>query len=156
MGSSAHDIYLETRVLTADPLELVRILYRLAITKVGEAQIFLASGDTMARGKAISKASKALAELSCSLNHDIGGALSQRLAQLYDYMQWRLVESNFQQTAEPLQEVLGLLSTLEEAWQSINPALPAAASVPVPDSAAYGDSNAQEPEVVAAGGSWTA
>jgi hypothetical protein len=36
-------------------------------------------------------------------------------------MQWRLVEANFHQSAEQLNEVLGLLSTLSEAWQEIKP-----------------------------------
>ena len=130
MASSAHDTYLESRVLTADPLELVRILYRLAMDRIREARQYLEAGDAGARSKAISTASEALIELCSSLDLQAGGELSRRLAQLYEYMQWRLVEANFHQTAEPLNEVLSLLSTLSEAWQEIksepHPAAPAA------------------------------
>ena len=54
-----------------------------------------------------------------SLDHERGGELSQRLAQLYDYMQRRLLEANAKQIDEPMAEVLGLLSTLGEAWDGI-------------------------------------
>jgi flagellar protein FliS len=121
MATSAHDAYLESRVLTADPLELVRILYRLAMDRIRDARQYLEAGDVVARSKAISTASEALGELACSLDHQAGGELSRRLAQLYEYMQWRLVEANFHQSAEQLNEVLGLLSTLSEAWQEIKP-----------------------------------
>ena len=119
MAASAYDAYLESRVLSADPLELVRILYRVAIDRIREAREHLAKGDIAARSKSISVASQALAELSTSLDLQGGGEVSRRLAQLYDYMQWRLVDANFHQTAGPLEEVLGLLTTLSEAWNSI-------------------------------------
>ncbi|HSW49115.1 MAG TPA: flagellar export chaperone FliS [Bryobacteraceae bacterium] len=119
MAASAYDAYLESRVLSADPLELVRILYRVAIDRIREAREHLEKGDVAARSKAISVASQALIELSTSLDHQGGGEVSRRLAQLYDYMQWRLVDANFHQTAGPLDEVLGLLTTLSEAWHNI-------------------------------------
>jgi len=119
MATSAHDAYLESRILAADPLELVRILYRVAIDKIREAREHLEKGDIAARSKAISTASQALGELTASLDPQAGGEVSRRLAQLYDYMQWRLVDANFHQSAEPLNEVLGLLTTLSEAWQNI-------------------------------------
>src|SRR5206468_2046051 len=41
-------------------------------------------------------------------------------AQLYDYMQRRLLEANMKQADAPLSEVLGLLSTLSEAWIEVS------------------------------------
>ena len=119
MSTNPHDAYLESRILAADPLELVRILYRTAIDRTRQAREHMEAGDIPARAKAISVASQALSELSASLDHEAGGELSRRLAQLYDYMQWRLVDANFHQTVGPLTEVLGLLTTLSEAWQNI-------------------------------------
>jgi flagellar protein FliS len=119
MAASAYDAYLESRVLSADPLELVRILYRVAIDRIREAREHLAKGDIAARSKAISVASQALTELRTSLDFEGGGQVSRRLAQLYDYMLWRLVDANYHQTAGPLDEVLGVLTTLSEAWNGI-------------------------------------
>ncbi len=121
MSTSAHDAYLESRVLTADPVGLVRILYRTAIDRIREAREHLEKGDIAARSKAIFVASQAISELNCSLDYAAGGELSHRLAQLYEYIVRRLLEANFQQSAEPLNETLGLLTTLFEAWQSIQP-----------------------------------
>jgi flagellar protein FliS len=126
MPTSAYDTYLENRVLSADPIELVRILYRLAIDRIREAREHLEKGDIAGRSKAISVASEALMELNVSLDHEVGGELSRRLAQLYEYIVWRLLEANVQQSAEPLNEALRLLTTLLEAWQGVNPEPPVA------------------------------
>jgi len=89
--------------------------------RIREAREHIQSGNVEARGKAVSIASQALGELARSLDFEAGGEVSQRLGQLYEYMQWRLVEANIQQSAGPLTEVLGLLSTLSEAWEQIQP-----------------------------------
>lgn len=153
MATSVHETYLESRVLAADPVELVRILYRLAIDRVREAREHLEKGDIAARGKAISTAAQAIGELHGSLDFAAGGEIARRLSQLYDYMQRRLLDASLRQSAEPLNEVLGLLSTLSEAWQAvgIEPAAPAAAPAPLP----YLDET-PAPEYAYAGLSWSA
>jgi len=148
MWQNAHDAYLESRVLSADPLELVHLLYEAAIAAVREARRYLAEGEIAARSRSITKAFSILQELVAALDHDRGGEISARLAQLYDYIQRRLLEANFQQADEPLAEVLGLLATLAEAWQQVKresqPASPAenpwAQRPPVEPGAAYGSS----------------
>ena len=117
MWNSAHDAYVESRVLAADPLELVRLLYQSAIGSVREARRFLAEGKIAERSRAISKACEIVIELNTALDHARGGEISQRLASLYDYMLRRLLEANLQQNDGPLAEVLGLLSTLGEGWE---------------------------------------
>ncbi len=121
MTTSAHAAYLESRVLSASPLELVRILYRLAIERLREAKVHQASGDVLARSKALTAASEVLAQLTCALDLDKGGELSRRLAALYQYMQARLLEANFRQDMALVDEVVGLLATLLDAWQQIEP-----------------------------------
>jgi len=125
MWSNAHDAYLESRVESADPVQLVRMLYQGAIGSVREARNHLAKGDIAHRSRAISKAHAILTELLVSLDHERGGEISIRLARLYDYMQRRLLEANLQQVDAPLAEVLGLLSTLNEAWDGLQPAVEA-------------------------------
>ena len=119
MWHDAHDAYLESRIQSADPIQLVRLLYQGATAAVREARSRLAAGEIAERSRAISKAHAILTELTVSLDHQRGGDLSARLAQLYDYMMRRLLEANFRQMDEPLAEVLGLLATLGEAWDGI-------------------------------------
>jgi flagellar protein FliS len=109
--------YLETRVLSADPLELICLLYQHAIEAVRDARVHMASGEIAPRSQAITKAIGILGELSLSLDHGAGGAISSNLEQLYNYMTVRLTEANMRKQDAPLREVEGLLSTLAEAWK---------------------------------------
>jgi flagellar protein FliS len=140
MWNTAHDAYLESRILAADPVELVRLLYQAAISAVRDARRHLAAGEIAARSRSVAKACDIVLELAGALDHERGGKISRRLAELYDYVHRRLIEANLQQADAPLAEVLALLSTLFEAWDGLKsheaPAATAAnpwAEVPAPE-----------------------
>jgi len=119
MPQTAYDAYLESRIESADPVQLVRLLYQGALAAVSDARRYLASGDIAARSRAVSKAFEIVTELTTSLDRGRGGEIAVRLARLYDYVQRRLLDANARQQDEALAEVLGLLTTLAEAWQGI-------------------------------------
>jgi flagellar secretion chaperone FliS len=121
MRHIAIDAYLESRILSADPIELVNLLYQTCSGAVRDARHHLENGEIAGRSRSITKASEILLELVASLDQERGGAISQRLGHLYDYMLRRLTEANFQQSDAPLAEVLGLLCTLAEAWEGLKP-----------------------------------
>jgi flagellar protein FliS len=123
MWQNAHDSYMESRVLSADPIELVKMLYQAAVSEVRDARRHLANRDIVQRARAISKANAIVTELAVSLDHEHGGEVSRGLARLYDYMGRRLIEANFQQADRPLDEVLKLLLTLAEGWEGMPAAL---------------------------------
>jgi flagellar secretion chaperone FliS len=122
MAATAQNAYLESRVLTADPLELVRILYRAAVDCTRRARAHLAGGRIAERSRDVSRTMAIISELSGCLDHSHGGAISGNLAQLYDYLQRRLLEANARQKAEPLAEVESLLTTLLAGWEQVRPA----------------------------------
>jgi flagellar protein FliS len=130
MWNNGHDAYLESRVFSAGPLELVNLLYQACIQSVRDARHYLAKGDIAERSRCINKAYEVLMELNSSLDRERGGEIAQRLALLYDYMLGRLLEANIQQSDTPLGEVLSLLTTLGDAWDSVRiaaePVAPAA------------------------------
>jgi flagellar protein FliS len=154
MFQSAHDQYLENRVLSAEPLELVQMLYQGAIGAVQDARHHLANGKIIERSRAITKACAILIELTASLNREAGGELAQRLGSLYDYMRRKLLEANFHQSDEPLGEVLSLLAALAEGWAEIGKPKqePVAAGTPWADAPPYAGA---EPEVCYSTGSWS-
>jgi flagellar protein FliS len=115
----ANDAYLEGRVLSADPLELVRLLYQAALGAVAEARRFLADGKIAERSREISRATATLIELTAALDRQRGGEIGSRLAALYEYMVHRLLDANMTQSDEPLAEVSSLLATLAEGWAGI-------------------------------------
>ena len=138
MWNNGHDAYLESRVLSADPIELVNMLYQGCMQAVREARLHLAEGRIAERSREITKACQIVIELAVSLDHERGGEISRRLALLYDYMHRRLLEANMRQSDEPLADVLGLLSTLSEGWEGIRTpeSTPVAESAPAPQSVA--------------------
>jgi flagellar secretion chaperone FliS len=129
MWQDAHSAYLESRILSADPIELVRLVYQSAMEAIRDARRHLANQEILERARAISRASEILLELMESLDFERGGDISPQLAALYDYMLRRLTEANLKQSDAPLADVLALLATLLEAWEGISaPERPAAGS----------------------------
>jgi len=109
----------ENRIMGANPVELVHILYDAAVRAVSDAREHLLSKDIASRSREINKAQMILAELSNSVDPVRGGQLGERLLGLYDYMQTRLIEANVRQKDAPLEEVARLLSTLQESWSQV-------------------------------------
>ena len=118
MTPSAYDRYLETEILSADPVKLVGILYRAALESVAAARRHLGAGEIMRRSRSITKTSEIVNELMRSLNHSAGGEISRNLVEIYAYMQTRLIEANTNQMDQPLAEVERLLTTLSDAWRT--------------------------------------
>jgi flagellar protein FliS len=111
--------YLESRILSADPIELVAILYEHAILSTVQARECLSRRDIAGRTASVSRVVAILGELEGSLNHAVGGEISANLARLYQYMRERLLMANLKQQDEPLAEVETLLTTLAEGWEGI-------------------------------------
>jgi flagellar protein FliS len=111
--------YFEQMILSASPVGLIRLLYQKAIASVRDARESLREGRIADRCAAINKAYAVLTELSGSLRAEEASDLAGRLKNLYSYMQAKLVEANTQQSDVPMAEVLGLLTTLSEAWNQI-------------------------------------
>jgi flagellar protein FliS len=114
--------YFEQKILNADPLELIRMLYQHGILSVRQAREHLRAGRIPERAKAINTAWGVLAELTNSLRPEAAPEMAGRLRDLYCYMQRRLIAANFEQKDEPLAEVLALMTTLSEAWTQAEPA----------------------------------
>jgi flagellar protein FliS len=124
--------------MSADPLELVAMLYRGAQEAVRRARQAVDSGDIRGRAREITKASEILTELALSLDHRQGGDISRNLTELYDYMQRKLIESHTQQSAAPLVEVERLLATLLDGWNECRESLRRTSAVASPN---YADAN---------------
>jgi flagellar secretion chaperone FliS len=123
-------VYLEQEILAATGLQLVHLLYQATITELREARTNLAKNDTANRCKNISKACEMIGELRGSLNFELGGEIASRLNDLYGYMLCRLLHANLRRDDAALGEILGLLSTLGEAWKQLANEHPAEPSVP--------------------------
>ena len=51
-----------------------------------------------------------------TLDHEVGGELAARLEQLYIYLIDEYIAANINSSAKPLENALGILTTLRNAW----------------------------------------
>lgn len=117
-GANAYSqVSLETAVQSADPHQLILMLYDGALMALAQAVVAMEQKDIPKRAQSISRAIAIIHDgLHASLDVEAGGELAQRLAALYDYMVERLTQANATNNAAAVQEVSGLLRTLREAW----------------------------------------
>ncbi|MDD2663567.1 MAG: flagellar export chaperone FliS [Dechloromonas sp.] len=110
----------EVAVETADPHQLILILFDGALAAIALARIQMENGQIPEKGASISKAINLITNgLKASLNMESGGELSARLAVLYDYMAQRLIAANLKNSVAALDEVRDLLQGLREAWAEV-------------------------------------
>jgi len=111
--------YLESRVLSAQPAELVEMLYQISIQSLTKAIGHLKSGDALARAGEISRAQEAVNELMHALDHSVGASFTQTLASLYAYVQQQILKGHAGPSEEALQRAIRILSTLQEGWRGV-------------------------------------
>jgi flagellar secretion chaperone FliS len=111
--------YREVAVKTANPLQLVVMLYDGAIQSLKEAQEHLVTKDIAARGRCINRSVAIVSELQACLNFSDGGGIAHSLDRLYNYMKHQMFKGNLEMNREPLAEVVTLLENLRSAWSDI-------------------------------------
>jgi flagellar protein FliS len=148
MTQSPEQLYLESRVYTSTPEELIQMIYETALESVHRGIEAVESGDIETRARAITKASSCVMELAGSLNVEAGGELGVRLAVLYEYLLHELLEANVHQNAAPLRDCERVLRSLLEGWTAALSQLERNASIPAEDDKAspLAAANAFEPD----------
>ncbi|MFC4656947.1 flagellar export chaperone FliS [Rheinheimera marina] len=110
---------LKSRLASADPYEIIKLLMDGAIESMKIARIMIEQREFEGKSKAISKASSIIDSLRVSLDHSVGGDMTENLAALYFYMVRRLTDASVQNDVSIIDEVVDLLSTIKSAWDSI-------------------------------------
>lgn len=105
---------------TATPGQLVLMLFDGAINFLERAAKGFELEDPLEFNTTINnnilKAQAIINELNASLDMEAGGELAANLRRLYEYMDYRLTESNRTKTPEELQEVIQRLGVIRDAW----------------------------------------
>lgn len=110
---------LKTRIEGASPHELIHLLFQGARKHIATAQGHMQRQEIAPKGEHISKAIDIVEGLKTSLNHEKGGDLSQKLAQLYDYIQRALIDANSNNNESLLIEANMLIAQIHDAWQQL-------------------------------------
>ena len=106
-------------VESADPHKLVQLLYDGLAEALSVARGAIERGDISTKAAAISKAAGIIDALRSSLDEERGGAISENLDRLYDYMGRKLLGANLHNDIQALDEVASVNETLSGAWDSI-------------------------------------
>ena len=119
MFSNPYEGQFEQQVLSADPVELIAIVFDPLIASIAEARRHLLAGDRAARARCISKAFGLIGELSNSLDDQQGGEIALNLRRLYGFVGNRLVQAQSYQIEQPLIEAIQTLEPLRQAWKTL-------------------------------------
>jgi flagellar protein FliS len=116
-----HGVSVRGGVDNADPHGMVLMLMDAALQRIAMARGCIERREIAHKAKLLHSSVTIIAELRGSLNMAAGGALSQNLSDLYDYMMRRLLLGNVNSDIACLTEVSGLMGNIRGAWLAIAP-----------------------------------
>jgi flagellar protein FliS len=106
----------KSKAETADPHELVKLLFTGLTDKIATARNSLERQDRMERANAVTGAQKILFGLRQTLDFNQGGELARNLDALYDYCTRRLTEGHAREDDAIFAEVHELMVQIRDAW----------------------------------------
>ncbi|XKH60316.1 flagellar export chaperone FliS [Halomonas sediminis] len=110
----------ESGVMSANPHQLIVLLFDGAQASIRAARIHLQAGNTAEKGQAISKALDIINNgLAAALDQQKGGEIAERLGSLYDYIARLLLSANLRNDEESLNQAERLLEDIASAWREI-------------------------------------
>jgi flagellar protein FliS len=110
---------LKQDISTADPHRLTLMLMQGALDRLAYAKGAMARKEYEAKADFLSKATAILINLRDTIDFETGGEISQNLYALYDYMIEQIGNAHIQNRPELIDEAIGLLLPIKEAWLQI-------------------------------------
>lgn len=108
--------YKKTSVTTASKEKVLLMLYEAAIKNLKLARIALDKKNIADKCRHIVKAHDIVLELSNTLDHKKGGAVTEQLESLYGFCISQLIKANIENDAAAVDSVLKVMNTLYEGW----------------------------------------
>lgn len=118
-NTAGYQAYQKNKYQTASPHRLTLMLYNGAIQFAGQAKVAIQQNNIVDTNTYIQKTQDIIYELISSLNMKEGGEIALNLRQLYFYMINRLIDANIKKRVDFIEEIIGLLNELREAWDQI-------------------------------------
>lgn len=110
----------ESGVMSADPHQLIVMLFDGAQAAIRAARIHMQAGNAAEKGKSISKALDIVNNgLAAALDQEKGGEVAASLGALYDYIARLLLAANLRNEASSLDQAEKLLEDIALAWREI-------------------------------------
>ena len=109
----------QTSVVDVDRHQLIQLLFDGAIERINMAKSRVVAKDFEGKNRLINKTIEIVSGLRSFLDLEKGQEVAQNLFDLYVYCEHRLFEANVKNDVEALDEVLGHLKKIQEAWSGI-------------------------------------
>ncbi len=119
METSQTESYRKLQVETANPIELVLMLYDRAIVLIDKAKNEILEKQYEAKGLTLDKTADIVFELLTTLDKDKGGEIASSLANLYNFVLREITDANVNLNTKALDNAKRILSELRESWESI-------------------------------------
>jgi flagellar protein FliS len=132
MSLSPRDAYLETQILTATPQRLRLMLIEGALRRARAAQAAWEAGDVPTGKAAISHCRDILSELIAGIQPE-QSPLARQVLGIYMFLYATLVEAQFGQDTQRLNDIIRVLEEERQTWQAVceqMPERPVAAAAP--------------------------
>jgi len=112
-------INLQTGIESASPHRLIQMLMEGALARLAQSKGHMKANSIAQKGEDISMAISIIGGLRDSLDHKKGGEIATNLDSLYEYMTYRLMESNLKNDISMIDEVHDLLMEIKSAWDEL-------------------------------------
>jgi flagellar protein FliS len=109
-------LYQDNAVLGASPIELVVILYDLAIEDMRRALAAMKKGDIEARSAGVGHALMVLNQLQGTLDFERGGAAAKQFEQFYNIVRAKLLEAQMRSSSDLMREQIRFMSEVRDCW----------------------------------------
>ncbi len=118
------DSYLQSKVIGADGLELITMLYDRALLALNIAKDSILKGlnepeRVTKKAKELGKATDILYYLNDILDKQRGGEIAENLSIIYTTLANELVRANLFNDVEIIEKCINILSNLKSAWEDI-------------------------------------
>lgn len=118
------DAYLQSKVMGADALELITMLYDKAIVSLNIAKDAIIKGiddPELVKKKVteLSRATDIIYYLNDILDRQRGGQIAENLSTIYNILAEELVRANLFNDVETISKCIEILENLKSAWEDV-------------------------------------
>jgi flagellar protein FliS len=114
--------YQQTQVETANPLDLIIMLYDGAIKFLNRAKTAIEEKNIEAAHNAIQRTHRIIDELNFSLNMEAGGEVAANLRRFYQYIDGELTKANLKKDQRIIDNIIRLLTEMKSSWVELRDA----------------------------------
>ncbi|MGD0930715.1 MAG: flagellar export chaperone FliS [Candidatus Korobacteraceae bacterium] len=126
----ARQIYQDSAVRGATPIELVIVLYDSAIEDMRRALTAMQQSDVEVRASRIGHALMVLQQLQGTLDFEHGGEAARQFEQFYNLMRAKLLEAQMRGSLELMEKQIRYMSEVRDCWTQARRILQPKAAVP--------------------------